>query len=571
MKCTLQVGMCVLILSGCAETPSPPSSPPTSPATPEARKTDSAWWTPVAAPEMQAHCGSELPEAIPEVNGAGVSLIDVDGDGVLEILLAQGATLGAPESGPGCRLFRRQGEGWADATAASGIEVHGWATSATPFDLEGDGDSDLVITRIGNDVLLRNDGGRFTDITHEAGFNSPGWGTCAAVGDVNGDGFCDVYIVNYLDWNFDAPLPKDVPFMGQQVLAGPRGMAPQGDRLFLNAGDGRLTDVSERAGINDIAPGFGLNALITDLDGDGVQDILVGNDTTPNMLLRVVSDEPLKLEDAALGCGLATNADGSAQATMGLAVGDVNADGMPDVFSTNFSSDTNTLHVSSAGGWFADRTQAWGLGLPSRPFLGWTTFFLDGDLDGDEDLLILNGHVYPQATMQTMDSEWAQPVLLLERDGNRFARRTSDLDHWAASPSVHRAGALGVLDDRASVPSLVTAPRDRPMEVLRASASGPLQRCTLQLVDDRPGIGNREGHGAHVVIDDGTRVHHRWVTTSSPFQGASAAQLHATVGQGAPRLQVRVNWPDGPSTTHEVPCGPGVVRVRRSEGTITEP
>jgi hypothetical protein len=416
----------------------------------------------------------------------------------------------------------------------------------------------------------------FTDISLQAGIGDPGWCTCAAAGDIDGDGWTDLYIVNYLDWNFDAPLPPLGAFMNIEVMAGPKGLAPQMDRLLLNNRDGTFRDITAASGIAALHPGYGMNAAITDFNGDGRQDILVGNDTSPNMLLVHDDDSAVgapKLIDMAPINGLSTNADGGVQATMGMAIGDINADGRPDIFSTNFSMDTNTLHLSTPDGFFVDRTQAWGLGLPSRPYLGWTTRLLDLDGDGDEDLYALNGHVYPQATFDTMDSAYAQPVLLLMRDGDRFRRAEHPCGSWAATAAVHRAGALGVLHADEDAPVLVTTPCHEPMQCIGLPPLAMTSIRTLVLMDNRPGIGNREGHGAHLRIDDGTRVHHRWITTSSAYQAADAAQVHLTPSPGAETLEVVVEWADARPTTHRLDLSTnpsGILTIRRTDGTQAE-
>ena len=570
------VGVALLIagvLMATALWPRPPSVE--LPGLPTSYPTLSAF-TRLQAPDMTPTCGLDPAQTIPETMGSGVTLLDVDGDGTLEIFLANGATLDAPTDGPGCRLFKLHDAVWVDETAEAGIDLHRWATSATPFDLEGDGDTDLLVTCIGPNVLLRNDGGVFADTSTHAGIGDPGWCTGAAAGDVDGDGWTDLYIVNYLNWNFDAPLPPLGSFMSIDVLAGPKGMEAQTDRLLLNNRDGTFRDVTVASGVASLTPGYGMNAAITDFNGDGRQDILVGNDTSPNMLLAHDVDSVVgatKLIDIAPSNGLATNADGGAQATMGMAIGDMNADGRPDIFSTNFSMDTNTLHLSTPDGFFVDRTQAWGLGLHSRPYLGWTTRLLDLDGDGDEDLYALNGHVYPQATFDSMDSDYAQQVLLLVRHGDRFLRADSPADSWAATAAVHRAGALGVIQAHDSAPVLVTTPCNEPMQVIGLPPEAMQRIRTLQLLDDRAGIGNREGHGAHLQIDDGTRVHHRWVTTSSAYQAADAPQVHLTPSPGAQTLDVLVNWADAPATRHRLDlrvAPEGIQTVRRSAGFPVE-
>ncbi len=518
------------------------------------RMQDTGTW-----PAFTSTSGADTPSQIVEVNGAGLALIDVDDDGNQELFIANGASLDAPEGGPGCALLSSF-HGRGDITEAAGINLHRWATSATPFDLEGDGDSDLYVTCIGPDVMLRNDEGVFTDITASAGLGCDGWGTCAAAGDLDGDGWTDLYVVNYLHWDFDAPPPPPTRFMNTDVFAGPRGLAAEQDRVYLNNGDGTFRDVTTSSGLVALEPGYGLNALITDLDGNGTQDVLVGNDTTPNRLLCRAPGDTFTLVDRAAQVGLATNADGSAQATMGMALGDVNHDGLPDVFSTNFSSDTNTLHVSDDGFW-VDRTQAFGLGLASRPFLGWTTWFHDLDLDGDEDLLVLNGHVYPGATMETMDSTWAQIPHVLLREGNRFALMPPD-NGFTSEAVVARAGARGAVRSGDLSPSFALLPRQGDLRVTAPVTYTGARPTVITLHDDSSNVGNREGHGAHLAIDVDGMCHHRWITTSSPFQGADAPQAHLLLpAQGA---TCTVYWPAGTATVHPLP--PGRTTLVRSEG-----
>ncbi|MCH2137823.1 MAG: CRTAC1 family protein [Phycisphaerales bacterium] len=509
--------------------------------------------------------GAALPTAIPEVNGIGLAVLDVDDDGTMELFVANGATLDDPESGPGCALIDTSPP-WRDRTAEAGINITRWATSATPFDMDGDGDTDLHVTCIGPNVMLRNDGGTFTDITATSGLGNDGWGTCAAVGDIDGDGWTDLYVVNYLHWSFDDPVPPPMSFMGAQVLAGPRGLQPQHDALYINNRDGTFRDVSQAWGLHDIEAGFGLNAVITDFTGDGQQDILVGNDTTANRLL-VRSSDPQQptIIDRGFASGLSTNADGGEQATMGLAIGDTNGDGRPDVFSTNFSSDTNTLHESTDTGWWADRTQARGLGLHSRPLLGWSTCFQDLDGDADEDLLLVNGHVYPQATIKTMDSDWAQPPQRLHRDGDRFT--IVELDDWTAHAGIRRAAVRGPSPNG---PVLWVAGRDMALEHVILHGDPKTAPCTVSLLDDRPDIGNREAHGAHVRFDDGTSVQHRWITTSSPFQGGEPPLMWVHFGPHTPtHVECTVHWPDGGATVHhlDAPTPGTTLQLMRSHGT----
>lgn len=486
-------------------------------------------------PHLVTTSGAMPPTSIVEVNGPGVCLFDADGDGDLDLFVANGATVGDPENGPGCRLFRNMldEEGalrFIDMTEAAGIDLRRWATSATAADFDADGDPDLYVTCIGTDVLLRNDGGgHFKDITEAAGIAVTGWSTCAAPGDIDGDGDLDLFITRYIDWDFAAPPPPTVTFRGQQVIAGPAGLPPQGDVLLLNRGDGTFIESSAVAGI---PPAYGLNAVMLDVDGDHRLEVLVGNDGMSNHLLVRDEGVPMRLHDVGRERGFATNMSGAEQATMGLAIGDIDGTGTPDVISTNFSSDTNTLLVTD-GQYFVDRTNALGIGPPTRSLLGWTTRLLDLDHDGDEDLLTLNGHVYPSATPESIASAWRQPALIQRRDGGRFIP-LSVSGGWLADTRVDRAGAFGDLDGDGDL-DLVTAELNGPIRVIENHIKHPDRKgVVLDFSDDPLAL------GAHIIIEVGGETHHRWLTPGTDFQGWSAAQIHFSVPRDVTEAAVTI-------------------------------
>jgi hypothetical protein len=479
-------------------------------------------------PHFVTTSGAMPPTSIVEVNGPGVCLFDADSDGDIDIFIANGATVDDPDHGPGSRLFRNtlRETGtltFVDVTKEAGIDLRRWATSATAVELTGDGATDLYVTCIGHDVLLRNDGhGHFTDITAEAGINVPGWSTCAAPGDIDGDKDIDLYIVRYIDWDFSSPPPQTVAFRGEQVISGPAGLPPQADVLLINNGNGTFRDIN--ATIN-IPPAYGLNAVMLDVDGDTRLEVLVGNDGMSNNLLMLPqTDDPL-FQDDAYARGFATNMSGAEQATMGLAVGDIDQSGTPDVISTNFSSDTNTLLVTD-GMSFVDRTNVVGLGPPTRALLGWTTRLLDLDHDSDEDLLTLNGHVYPNATQDTIASEWRQPALVQRNDNGRFTAVRFD-NGWLSERRVDRSAAFGDLDEDGDL-DLVTAELNGPIRVIENRAAHPSRRgVVLDLSDESIAIGQ------HITIEVAGETHHRWHTPGTDFQGWSAPQIHLSVPREA--------------------------------------
>lgn len=514
--------------------------------------------------DMTTVSGRHPARQIIDVNGPGVTLLDMEGDGDLDVFVANGALPDSPENGPGCRLFqnmlRESGTlRFEDATESSGIHVTRWATGASAWDIDVDGDIDLFITCIGNDVVLHNDGqGAFTDVTTESGIIEDAWTTAAVPVDIDADGDLDIYQANYVAWDFEAPEPPRIDFRGTSVLAGPAGLTPAGDRVLLNNGDGTFTDATASLGLDAVEPAYGLNALALDVNEDGLFEVLVGNDGMANALLSLDVDR--RLIDHGRESGFATNMAGAKQATMGMAVGDIDGDGAADVFTTNFSSDTNTL-LLHRGDSMVDRTHAFALGAPSRAFLGWTTRLIDLDHDGDEDILTLNGHVYPEARVETLGSGWRQTPLVQLRQGDLFTLLdTGDGDGWIATPRLDRSGAFGDLDLDGDL-DIVTAELAGPVRVIENRVDNATRRgVVIGLHDARSDASNPAALGARITVNG---VHHRWITPGSDFQGWSAPHAHVAVERDRDALDVEVRWPDGVLTTHRIATAPTIVITRR--------
>ncbi|MHC5001585.1 MAG: CRTAC1 family protein [Planctomycetota bacterium] len=493
--------------------------------------------------ELTTVSGVRPATQILEVNGSGMGLLDFDEDGDLDLFVANGATLADPEHGPGSRLFENLGGmRFRDVTASAGIDLRRWAMGVAVGDADGDGRDDVYVTCYGPNVLLRNLGdGRFEDVSSAAGVDDDGWGTSAAFGDLDGDGDLDLYVVNYLEFDVD-DLPGRATYKGVDVMSGPHGMTPSRDVLYENLGDGRFREVTAEWGCLPDEPAFGLNVAILDLDHDGRQDLLVGNDSMANFMFRNVARG--RFEPRGMISGLAANRDGAMQATMGIAIGDVDGNGWADVFTTNFSSDTNTLHLNFDGRFFDDRTQAWGLGLVSRPYLGWACGLFDLDHDGDEDLLIVNGHVYAEATPESMDSSYEQPPLLFDRDGARFRRVDADeAGAWLGEARRGRSAVFGDLDGDGDVDAVLGGV-DEPLQLLRNDAEGG-SWLIVALADERPGSGNSRGLGARLELRAGERVLRRWLFTGGGFQSSGAPRVHFALPGPPETARLVVTWPDG--------------------------
>ncbi len=495
-----------------------------------------------------------------EVNGGGVALFDYDNDGDLDLFLANGATLDDTEHGPGSRLYANDGSAtFEDVTSRVGIDLQRWAMGVAVGDYDGDGDDDLYVTCFGSNVLLRNDGGtgtrRFVDVTAEAGVGDSRWSSSAAFADFDGDGDLDLYVANYLVLDVDNP-PERKMFKGAPVFGGPIGLPAAADVLYENLGDGKFQDATRERGAVPAAPGYGLGVVILDLDRDGKPDIFVGNDSSANFLFRNLGQG--RFEEIGASAGVAANYDGRHQATMGIAISDLDGNGYPDIFTTNFSSDINTLHLNLGRSQFDDRTSQFGLAVVSRPFLSWGTGFYDFDSDGDEDLFIASGHIYPEAKTYEIDSEYEQPVLLFERSGKRFARYVGAGEVFDR-PYGGRSAAFGDLDGDGDVDIVMTVLNGQ-VRVFR-NESPPDDVLVVGL---RGRGGNLRGLGSVVQLVAGDAVQRRWIHGGS-YQSVDAPLAYFGLGgtHDLDKLLLRVAWANGATVEY------GAVPVNRRV-TVTE-
>ena len=500
------------------------------------------------------HAGANPPREIVEVKGTGLALVDVDGDGSFDVFVPGGADLTDPGEGPGARLYLHAGGlRFEDATIRVGLDFRRWGQGVAVGDVDGDGRDDIYVAAFGRDGLLRNrPGPLLVEETEARGLGSEDWGTGCAFADLDLDGDLDLFLAQYLPFDPAAPPPR-ASFLGVETFGGPIGLPATGDRLYENDGTGHFRDVTDSSGIGASEARHGLGVVIVDFDDDGHPDIYVGNDSMPNQLFRGLGG--MRFEEIAGAVGVAVSGDGAGQATMGLALGDVDGDGRADIFSTNFADDTNTLLVRAAGDGlrWRDQTRAYGLGLVSRPFLGWGTVFADLDHDGDEDLVAVNGHVYGDEVARRLGSKRNQTPLLFERRGPRFERVEAGQHPgdegaaWLLAEHPDRSVVAHDFDGDGDLDLLVLAVLE-PLRLLENLSERPGDSLRVELADRRAGQGNWRGIGARIELRSGLgaelRTQVRWLAAGGSYfaQGAPVVHFGVPADTGPHRLTVR--WPD---------------------------
>jgi hypothetical protein len=499
-----------------------------------------------ALPGVSTHCGSPSKDWIIEANGGGVVLGDFDGDGVVDLVVVDGSTLDRVEKGePGFppRLFLGRGDGtFAPAGPAWTMGGGRWGTGGAAGDIDGDGWLDLVVTQWGPVRVFHNEGGKgFRETTAEAGLAGDEWSTSAAFLDYDRDGKLDLVVVDYLAFDpktVGKPGQGECRWKGHPVMCGPKGLVPSHDRLFRGRGDGTFEDATLKAHFRPAEAAFGLGVMTLDYDDDGDTDVFVANDSTPNHLWENQGDGTFV--EVGFRRGVSHDASGKAQASMGIGCGDWNGDGRPDLFVTNFSGESDAFYVSSKGLSFLERSAATGVAGPSLPSLGWGAHLVDFDLDGDLDVSVLNGHVYPQADLPGTDTSYAQKDQLYRNDGHgRFSVESlSD-----APPAVSRASAWADLDGDGDLDLVGLQVEGQVRVFLNNAHAGP--KAHWLRVRLRGHASNRDGIGARVIAQWAGGSIATEVRTAGGFQSSVPAEACFGLGPVGRLERLRVRWPSG--------------------------
>ena len=493
------------------------------------------------------HTSAPEKKYIVESMSGGVLLVDYDRDGWQDIYFTNAPTVEMALKGEKARsaLYRNNGDGtFADVTAKAGVGSPGFAMGGAVGDVDNDGWPDVYVTCLGGNVLYRNNGdGTFTDITKTAGVSDGRWSTGAAFGDYNGDGFLDLLVGNYVDFKLnDLPGFGSLPtckFRGIDVQCGPRGLKGAGDSLFRNNGDGTFTDVTKPSGVEDAGGFYGMQVVWSDFANRGKLDAYIANDSTPNFFYR---NDTTKFTDTGLESGTAVSGDGSEQGSMGVAVGDYLHTGRFSIFVTNFVDEYNTLYRNDGDFNFSDVSFAAKVAQASRPYVGWGTGFFDLDNDTWLDLLVVNGHVYPQMDQISSGLGYRQRKLLHINQGDATFCDGSTL----AGPALQeqrasRGAAFGDLDNDGHI-DVVVGDLDRAPSILRNDGSSGNHWITLELAAVK---GNPLAIGARIKLTTGIVVQTEEIRSGASYLSQNDLRVHFGLGKALKADSIEIRWNSG--------------------------
>jgi hypothetical protein len=512
-----------------------------------------------------------------ETTGCGVAFYDYDNDDWLDIFLVNGWRLeGFPKGQePLSHLFKNNRDGtFTDVTTQSGLIHYGWGQGVCVGDYDNDGNDDIYITSFGKNVLYHNNGnGTFTDVTEKAGVGTSGkrWNTGCAFVDYDRDGHLDLFVANYIDLDLaTAPLPESGPcnYKGVLVACGPPGLLGGKNILFHNNGDGTFADVSERTGILQANGTFGLGVLTADFNNDGWPDIYVANDSTASALYQ--NKQNGTFSDVAMEAGCALSADGKPQAGMGVSAADYDLDGNLDIVKTNFAGDTPSLYHNIGGGNFEDATFPAGLGKHTQ-YLGWGCGFFDMDNDGWPDILICNGHVYPEVEQLRTEAGYPQQKILYRnlRNGH-FEDVSSQGGAGLMVPVASRGAAFGDFDNDGDIDVVVNTVNDFP-QLLRCDSrleNNWLKVKTIGTKSNRSGIGARLRCVTHPPGE--TKPHQQIdeVRSGGSYISQNDLRVHFGIGKAEKVELLEIRWPSGAVDTLKDVKPNQLIVVKEGEGIV---
>jgi enediyne biosynthesis protein E4 len=491
-----------------------------------------------------------------ETTSGGVALFDCDNDGKLDIALINDSTIDSTRHGgdPMVTLYHQDANlKFADITKAAGLTRRGWGMGVAVGDYDNDGLPDLYVTGYGGNVLYHNLGNcRFEDVTDRAGVRGGGFSTGAAWADYDRDGQLDLFVSRYVHTDIDRlPTAKsNAPnFFHKGIrVESPWTMPGESDLLFHNRGGGTFEEVSKKAGVSDPEHHDGLGVVWGDYDNDGWPDLYVANDAGPNFLYHNRRDGTF--EEVALLSGVALGAEGQQFGSMGVDFGDFDHDGQLDIVVTNYANQPKELYWNRGTQGFTDLTWASHIGKASLPYVSWGTGIVDFDNDDLPDILMANGHIYPEVDSVPYEVKYREPFLLFHNLGNRVFEEiaaASGLNDRALQS--RRGVAFGDINNDGNIDFVVFNVGAPPSLFINESQNSN-HRVLFKLVGKRS---NRAAIGARVTVSTAGRSQFDEVRGGSSYLSSNDQRLHFGLASDAVMEKIEIRWPSGiVETLHDV-------------------
>jgi len=506
--------------------------------------------------------------------GGGVALIDYDNDGWLDIFLLNCWGLhGFPEGqGPTNHLYHNNRDGtFADTTRKAGLISHGWSQGVCVGDYDNDGFPDLFVTQYGHNLLYHNNhDGTFTDVTREAGLHAtpPAWNSGAAFLDYDRDGHLDLFVSHYVDYRYGLTLYGSNPNLeGTQspVLYGVAGLKGTFNTLYHNNGDGTFTDVSAKSGILKTHPTYGFTPLVADFDNDGWPDIYVADDSTPSLLYQNNHDGTFS--EIGLLAGVAYNSNGHTQAGMGVDAGDYDCDGRFDILKTNFSDEPPALFHNDGQGFFTDVTVQAGLAGAVQN-VKWGAAFFDFDNDGNQDIVIVTGPIYPPGvnSHHPMAPESVKNLLFRNLRNGRFEDISAQSGPAFSESRCGRGLAVGDLFHTGQLDLVVNNINDRP-SLLRNQKPSSNSWLLVRLIGAKT---NKSAIGSRVIVSTEKQRAMQEVRSGGSFCSQNDLRLHFGLGPNVRSARVEVRWLGGTTQVLEQVPTNRLVTIEEGKGIVAQ-
>jgi hypothetical protein len=494
------------------------------------------------------HISSPDKRYVIESMSGGVGLFDCDNDGKLDIVTINGSTVDRYREGgdPLVTLYHQEPDGtFKDITTAAGLTRRGWGMGVAVADFDNDGLLDLYVTGYGGNALYRNLGNcKFEDVTEKAGVRGGGFSTGAAWADYDRDGHVDLFVSRYVHVDINN-LPqfgrdKFCRFKGVLVQCGPWGLQGESDFLYHNRGDGTFEEVSARAGVHDSQGRFGLGVVWGDYDNDGWPDLFVANDAGANYLYH--NNHNGTFTDDAMLAGVALSGAGLEQGNMGVDFGDYDHDGWLDIIDTTFADQPKTLYHNLGPEGFEDASRTAQIAQGSLPYVAWGTGFVDFDNDGWPDILIANGHVYPQVDTIKEGAHYREPLFLHLNKHDGTFEDASAASGLADLPLASRRGvAFGDIWNDGAIDALILNVGEPPT-LLRNHLANGNHWVEFKLEGTKS---NRAAIGARLTIRSGKLVQFNEVRGGASYLSQNDLRLHFGLGTNITIDSIEVSWPSG--------------------------